>query len=71
MKMVRKSLIIVFLALSFSVSAQLPRLILNEVYVDYAVGVDNPLIKTRFNVSDPVGPTLEQFNKNVKIINEL
>jgi xylan 1,4-beta-xylosidase len=71
MKIVRKNLIILLITLNFSVMAQLPRLILNEVYVDYAVGVDNPLIKTKFNVYDPVGPTMEQFNKNVKIINEL
>src|SRR4030042_1756435 len=53
------------------VFAQLPRLILNEVYVDFTVGVDNPLIKTKFNVYDPLGPTMEQFDQNVKIINEL
>jgi xylan 1,4-beta-xylosidase len=71
MKIVRKNLIILLITLNFSVAAQLPRLILNEVYVDYAAGIDNPLIKTKFNVYDPVGPTLEQFNRNVKIINEL
>ena len=71
MKILRKTLIIGFITLDFSVSAQLPRLILNEVYVDYAVGVDNPLIKTRFNVYDPVGPAMEQFDQNVKIMNEL
>jgi xylan 1,4-beta-xylosidase len=70
-KIAGKSLVIIFITLSFSARAQLPRLILNEVYVDYAVGVDNPLIKTKFNVYDPVGPTMEQFNRNVKIINEL
>ena len=53
------------------VFAQLPRLILNEVYVDFTVGVDNPLIKTKFNVYDPVGPTMEQFDQNVKIMHEL
>lgn len=52
-------------------SAQLPRLILNEVYADFSVGVDNPLVKTKFNVYDPVGPTMEQFDQNVKIIDEL
>ncbi len=51
--------------------AQLPRLILNEVYVDFAVGVDNPLVKTKFNVYDPVGPTMEQFNENIDKIREL
>ena len=66
------SMLIVFTFwLNFPVPAQLPRLILNEVYVDFAVGTDNPLIKTRFNVYDPVGPTMEQFNQNVKIMNEL
>ncbi len=52
-------------------SAQLPRLILNEVYVDFSVGVDPPLVKTKFNVYDPVGPTMEQFDRNVRIIDEL
>jgi len=52
-------------------AAQLPRLILNEVYVDYAVGVDHPLLKTKFNVYDPVGPTMEQFDQNVGKIDEL
>ena len=53
------------------VLAQLPRLILNEVYVDFAESVDPPLVKTKFNVYDPVGPTMEQFDQNVKIIHEL
>ncbi len=57
--------------LSYRLSAQLPRLILNDVYVDFAVGIDHPLVKTKFNVYDPVGPTMEQFDKNVKIMNEL
>lgn len=63
--------IVCLLAIPSLVSGQLPRLILNEVYVDFSVGVDNPLVKTKFNVYDPVGPTMEQFDKNVKIINEL
>jgi xylan 1,4-beta-xylosidase len=46
-------------------------LILNEVYVDFAAGMDNPLVKTKFNVYDPVGPTIEQFDRNVKIMHEL
>src|SRR3989304_2036540 len=66
-----KLFIIIFIVINLPVSAQLPRLILNEVYVDFAVGVDNPLIKTKFNVYDPVGPTMEQFDQNVKLINEL
>jgi xylan 1,4-beta-xylosidase len=64
-------LIIGYIAFPYPVIAQLPRLILNEVYVDFAVGVDNPLIKTKFNVYDPVGPTMEQFDQNVKIMHEL
>lgn len=54
-----------------SASAQLPRLILNEVYVDFAVGDDPPLVKTKFNVYDPVGPTLEQFDQNIGLMSEL
>ncbi|MBN2180643.1 MAG: hypothetical protein JW715_01920 [Sedimentisphaerales bacterium] len=63
--------IICLLAIPACVCGQLPRLILNEVYVDFAAGEDNPLIKTKFNVYDPVGPTLQQFDQNVKIMNEL
>jgi xylan 1,4-beta-xylosidase len=63
--------IICLLAIPVCVLGQLPRLILNEVYVDFAIGEDNPLIKTKFNVYDPVGPTMEQFDQNVKIMNEL
>ena len=70
--MVWKIILILFiLNLSSKLQAQLPRLILNEVYVDFAIGADNPLVKTKFNVYDPVGPTMEQFNQNVKIIDEL
>ncbi len=68
---IRSILMTALIAVQFTVSAQLPRLILNEVYVDFAIGVDYPLIKTKFNVYDPVGPTMEQFNKNVEIMNEL
>ena len=52
-------------------AAQLPRLVLNEVHVDFAVGTDRPLLKTRFNVYDPVGPTRAQFDQNVPLIGEL
>lgn len=51
--------------------ARLPRLILNEVYVDYAVGVDNPLVKTKFNVYDAVVPSMDQFVNAVQIMGEL
>lgn len=51
--------------------AQLPRLILNEVHVDFAAGVDNPLLKTKFNVYDPVGPTMDQFDRFIPMISEL
>jgi xylan 1,4-beta-xylosidase len=59
------------LAVPAGVAGQLPRLILNEVYVDFATGVDEPLLKTKFNVYDPVGPTMEQFNQNVELLREL
>jgi hypothetical protein len=52
-------------------AAQLPRLVLNEVHVDFAVGTDQPLLKTKFNVYDPVGPTRAQFDQNVPLIGEL
>lgn len=51
--------------------AQLPRLILNQVFVDFATSVDNPLVKTKFNVYDPVGPTMGQFDTNVQMMHEL
>ncbi|MBN2212602.1 MAG: hypothetical protein JW723_00030 [Bacteroidales bacterium] len=71
MKTVRGIMMTVLIAIHCPMQSQLPRLILNEVYVDFAVGVDNPLIKTKFNVYDPVGPTMEQFDQNVRIMNEL
>jgi hypothetical protein len=64
-------LIISFLVTPVCVLGQLPRLILNEVYVDFSIGADHPLIKTKFNVYDPVGPTMQQFDQNMKIMNEL
>jgi hypothetical protein len=66
-----RTVTLLLMVLASPVSAQLPRLILNEIYVDFAVGVDNPLVKTKFNVYDPVGPSMEQFDKNVKIMHEL
>jgi len=58
-------------AFPVAASGQLPRLVLNEVYVDFSTGVDAPLLKTKFNVYDPVGPTMEQFDQNVGIMDEL
>ncbi len=52
-------------------AAQLPRLILNEVYADFSVDYGCPLVKTKFNVYDPVGPTMAQFDKNIDLIREL
>ena len=53
-------------------SAQLGvRWILNEVTADFAVSDGHPLVKTKFNLYDPVGPSLEQFNKNVTLLPEL
>jgi hypothetical protein len=49
----------------------LPRLILNEVYADFSKGADPPLAKHKFNLYDPVGPTMEQFNKNIEKMSEL
>ena len=63
--------IIIYFCSTLIIQAQLPRLILNEVYVDFAIDVDYPLVKTKFNVYDPVGPTMEQFDKNVGLMHEL
>ena len=53
-------------------SAQLGvRWTLNEVTADFAVSDGHPLVKTKFNLYDPVGPSLEQFNRNVKLLPEL
>jgi xylan 1,4-beta-xylosidase len=51
--------------------ARLPRLVLNEVYVDYGVAVDPPLVKTKFNLYDAVIPSMEQFVEAVQIMGEL
>ena len=73
MNMIRRKILLIvgFWFILSSLQAQLPRLILNEVFVDFAVGVDNPLIKSKFNVYDPVGPTMEQFDENISKIKEL
>jgi hypothetical protein len=67
----KRVLLLCSLLLDLSAHAQLPRLILNEVFVDFSVGVDNPLLKTKFNVYDPVGPTMAQFDSNVTMMHEL
>ncbi|MBN1362238.1 MAG: hypothetical protein JW993_16705 [Sedimentisphaerales bacterium] len=51
--------------------ARLTRLVLNEVYVDYGVGIDPPLVKTKFNLYDAVIPSMEQFVNAVQIMGEL
>lgn len=56
----------------FSIArAQLPRLILNEVTADFVSGADHPLVKSKFNVYDPVGPTIRQFDRSVNLLSEL
>jgi xylan 1,4-beta-xylosidase len=52
-------------------SAQLPRLIMNEVTADFAVGVDPPLLKSKYNLYDPDGITMQQFDKVIKYMGEL
>jgi hypothetical protein len=44
---------------------------LNEVTADFAVSAGQPLVKTKFNLYDPVGPSLRQFDQNVKLLPEL
>jgi hypothetical protein len=46
-------------------------LILNEVFVDFGVAADPPLVKTKFNVYDAVIPSMEQFNDHVEKMSEL
>jgi len=64
-------ILLLALLLPLPAAAQLPRLILNEVNVDFATGRDQPLLKTKFNVYDPVGPSRAQFDQNVPLIQEL
>jgi len=45
--------------------APLPRYIYNLVAADFSTGEDHPLIKSKFNLYDPVGPTMEQFDTNI------
>lgn len=54
-----------------TVHAQLPRLILNEIYADFGVGADQPLVKTKFNVYDPDIPTLQQLDDSIEKLNDL
>lgn len=48
-----------------TLSAQLPRLIMNEVTADFAVSVDPPLLKSKYNLYDPDGITMQQFDKAI------
>jgi len=50
-------------------SAPLPRYIYNVVSADFSVLAGNPLIKTKFNVYDPVG--IQTFDANVAKMSEL
>jgi hypothetical protein len=50
-------------------SAPLPRYIYNVVAADFSVPAGNPLIKTKFNVYDPVG--IRTFDANVAKMSEL
>jgi xylan 1,4-beta-xylosidase len=52
-------------------SPPLPRYVYNVVSADFAVGADHPLVKLKFNLYDPVGPGLEQFNQNMPKMGEL
>ena len=49
----------------------LPRLILNEVYADFSKGAGTPLFKSKFNLYDPVGPTMQQFDQNLDKLREV
>jgi xylan 1,4-beta-xylosidase len=52
-------------------AAPLPRYIYNVVSADFAVAEGYPLVKTKFSVYDPVGPTTEQFDSNITKMGEL
>jgi hypothetical protein len=51
--------------------APLPRYIYNVVAADFAVANGYPLLKSKFNLYDPVGPTMEQFDSNITKMGEL
>jgi len=36
---------------------------MNEVTADFAVSVDPPLLKSKYNLYDPDGITMQQFDK--------
>lgn len=51
--------------------APLPRYIYNVVAADFAAADGYPLLKSKFNLYDPVGPTVQQFDTNIAKLGEL
>ncbi|HWB87429.1 MAG TPA: hypothetical protein VG675_25020 [Bryobacteraceae bacterium] len=51
--------------------APLPRYVYNVVSADFSVPSGPPLLKSKFNVYDPVGPTTAQFDSNIDKMGEL
>lgn len=51
--------------------APLPRYVYNVVAADFSVAAGHPLIKSKFSVYDPIGPTTRQFDANLAKMAEL
>jgi xylan 1,4-beta-xylosidase len=51
--------------------APLPRYVYNVVAADFAKPEGHPLLKSKFNLYDPVGPTMAQFDAAIDLMGEL
>jgi xylan 1,4-beta-xylosidase len=51
--------------------APLPRYVYNVIAADFSTPAGQPLIKSKFSVYDPVGPTVQQFDANLAKMGEL
>jgi xylan 1,4-beta-xylosidase len=49
----------------------LPRYVYSVVSADFAVAEGQPLIKSKFNLYDTIGPTRQQFDRNINLMHEL
>jgi hypothetical protein len=51
--------------------APLPRYVYNVVSANFAVAEGHPLVKSEFSLYDTIGPTRQQFDRNIGLMHEL
>ena len=49
----------------------LPRYVYSVVSADFAAAEGQPLVKSKFNLYDTIGPTRQQFDRNIGLMHEL